>query len=374
MLTGPHISSLSTKIWNKVKASPEPKLSRDSNNFDLLRLIAAVLVIVAHSPHVLSDELLPFDPIRYMTGKNMGHFAVLVFFSISGFLITASWLRKPSIVHYSISRILRIVPALFVLIILTVFILGPSITTKTLGQYLHHPATFQYLQNASVFRMYYYLPGVFENNPSSTVNASLWTIAYECACYMFVAIAGMAGILKSKYTMLSAYILCSIGYYIFREEFDAIVIPVIGIDFKTFVPVLLYFLAGSALFQCRKRIPFKVIIGIMLMFVLFLAQWFPFLGYLDSLIIPYAVISLAFYRPWGFPVRLEHDISYGVYLYGYPVQQIIVFFWGDTITLSVLILTSIFMTLPLAMLSWTVVEKPAMALKNWSVYRRAFSS
>ena len=163
----------------------EVVLTRQSNNFDFLRLFAALLVLIAHSPHILRLEVLSWDPFLNVLGINMGRFGVLTFFIMSGFLVTTSWEKKKGLVDFVLARILRVYPAVIVVVLLSVFILGPILTTQTINEYFTSNLTGQYIQNSTIFRMYYYLPGVFENNPTHSINGSLWTLPYEFASLLF---------------------------------------------------------------------------------------------------------------------------------------------------------------------------------------------
>ena len=101
------------------------------------------------------------------------------FFAISGFLVTASLLKR-GLVDYTISRALRIYPALAVCVFATVFILGPALTRLSLSEYFSHPTTWNFLTNALLFmNMVWTLPGVFESNVLPAVNGSLWTLPVE---------------------------------------------------------------------------------------------------------------------------------------------------------------------------------------------------
>src|SRR5688572_20698102 len=154
-------------------------LSRSSNNFDFIRISASVFVLIGHSSDVLYNKHLSFDPAKWLFGFSLQSFGVLIFFIISGFLVTKSFEFKSTWPRFLIGRILRIFPALIVVVLLSVFVLGPMITTYSIEDYFENHFTFQYLQNMTLYRMYYYLPGVFESNPvAGSVNASLWTLPY----------------------------------------------------------------------------------------------------------------------------------------------------------------------------------------------------
>jgi peptidoglycan/LPS O-acetylase OafA/YrhL len=187
--------NLMTHILPPRIASP-----RQVNNFDLIRLFAAALVVFSHSC-ILTDGNYSHEPLSILTGGSyaLGRIAVDIFFVISGFLITMSFESTNSLPNFLWKRCLRIFPALIVLLFLTTFIIGPIATALPLHEYFSRDDTYAYLTNVRLFRLQYSLPRVFENNPyPNAVNGSLWTLAYEFVCYLLVAILGVLGILKKR--------------------------------------------------------------------------------------------------------------------------------------------------------------------------------
>lgn len=340
---------------------------RQTNNFDFLRLLAASLVVVGHASTVLYNKPFEWDITGILTGISMPKTGVMIFFVISGYLVTGSSERRKSIVDFFLARVFRIFPAVIVLILLTVFILGPLVTTYSYSEYFSSETTWRYLQNMSLFRMYYHLPGVFENNvyPGS-VNASLWTLPYEFTCYLFIAALSVIYLLRNKWAVLVIFLFCFTAFLLFREENNKIVIPVLGIDFKNFTILFLYFMSGSVYYLFRKNIPLNIY-GLLLSLLFCLAmrqgvvkqEFYVF-------VLPYIVLWIAFTRHipfqragrWG-------DFSYGLFLYSFPVQQTLLHFFPATFNLPVFILLSFICTLPIAVMSWYFVEKPALGWRKF---------
>ncbi|MDA3890665.1 MAG: acyltransferase [Salinivirgaceae bacterium] len=342
------------------------ELKRQSNNFDFLRLLAASFVIISHSSILLLNKPLGFDPIQFIFGMDMGRFGVIIFFIISGFLIAMSWENKKSIFDFAIARFLRIYPAAIVIVLISVFVMGAIITTLPLMEYLTHKTTYLYLQDSTLYRMYYYLPGVFNGNPSgSSINGSLWTLPYEFTCYIFLGIFGIAQILKNRYATL--LLLCGLIFtsVLFNTEVNIIVIPILGIDFKTFYPLLLYFISGSVFYKFRNIISFNSLIIILATTIIYLTNSLPFAEYLKILLLPYIILGLGFSGKLHFKTIGKHgDFSYGLYLYAFPVQQLIVFSLGDKIPLLLMVFLSFAFTLPFAIFSWKIIEKPALRIRK----------
>ena len=342
----------------------EINLTRNSNNFDFLRLFAASLVLIAHSSPV-SGNVLPYDPFGEILGTNMGHLGVVIFFIISGFLIAYSWSKKQNVLNFFIARVLRIYPAVIAIVLLSVFVLGPLITSKTINEYFSSNTTSQYIQNVTVFRMYYYLPGVFEYHPLDAINSSLWTLPYEFTCYIFLMLFGILTIFKNKLFLLSFFVfLISINSF-YSSEIDEIVIPFLGIDFKTFYPLFLYFICGTVFFYFKNYIKLNILGLISAVFILYYFQSFSILFYIKFILLTYIILTIAFYKPLSLnKIGKYGDFSYGIYLYAFPVQQLIFYFSSTKLSIITMVILSILFTLPFAVFSWFIIEKPAMGLRS----------
>lgn len=351
-------------LLRKLTQRYEVNLKRHSNNFDFLRVLAALLVLISHCPELFNYSVFNSDPLNQSIGMGMGRTAVLIFFIISGYLITRSWESKKSISKFFISRFLRIYPALIVITILSVFVLGPLLTTLNTSEYFNHHTTYKYLENVSAYRMTYYLPGVFEDNPlKGSINGSLWTIAYEFTCYLVIALVGVLSILKRKYGIVIILLGLILVDIFFKEQWNSIVIPVLGIDFKTLTPGLLFFLAGAAYYKYRSEVPFNLL-GVLLSFaILYLLRDTTFYFSISILVFPYLVLSIVFMPiPFLNKVGKYGDFSYGIYLYAFPIQQILALFFYPKISGPILILLTLLCLAIFSFLSWNLVEKPAINL------------
>jgi peptidoglycan/LPS O-acetylase OafA/YrhL len=344
----------------------ETDLARSSNNFDAIRLIAACFVLIGHSSAALLNRPLAWDPAVELFGIGIHYFGVLIFFIISGFLVTRSWEARKNIADFLMARALRIFPALTCVVLLSVFVLGLMFTTWSRSDYLSSATTHKYLEDMSLYRMYYYLPGVFETNPNGgSVNASLWTLPYEFTCYLFLMILGMMRILKNKYGPLLLLTTSALSYFLFKEKIDTVVIPVLGIDFKNFFSLFLYFLSGSVFYKFREQVPFNWIGLLMCVIgtILIKMNYAPEL--LFVVILPYLVFLFAF----SGKVKLHQagrygDLSYGIFLYAFPVQQLIVHFLAGKIEIWQMIVLSLIGTVPFAVLSWKFIERPALQFRQ----------
>lgn len=164
------------------------------NNFNLIRFVAASAVLLAHSFALVAPEQAAGALINFET-LEIGRLAVDVFFIISGFLVTRSVLTQPTLVDYAAARVLRLFPALIVACIFIAFLLGPLVTSVPLDTYFTDPRTWLYVPvTASLITHTMTLPGVFDTVPvSGVIDSPLWTLRYEAACYVLLALFALAG-------------------------------------------------------------------------------------------------------------------------------------------------------------------------------------
>ena len=161
-----------------------------SNNITPLRLAAAWVVLLNHSFALYDNSKDLF--VYYLGFWGMGSIAMSIFFIISGYLLTASWKKQYGLKRFLANRALRIFPALIIITLFCVFVLGPAMTTLPLKQYFTMHETWMYLSNMFGFWIEYNLPGLFQDNPYPVVvNGSLWTLPVELAMYLLLEILGL---------------------------------------------------------------------------------------------------------------------------------------------------------------------------------------
>ncbi|MEO8137438.1 MAG: acyltransferase family protein, partial [Betaproteobacteria bacterium] len=171
----------------------DDKALRGPNNFHLIRLGAALLVLFAHSFHLLQRA--GDEPIgRWFIWLDASMLGVITFFFVSGFLIARSWDTRRSLREFLAARALRILPALWVVILVCVFWVGPMVTTLPLAGYFGERDTWRYLILNALLLTYYKLPGVFQSNPVPGINGALWTIPLEVVMYIILGALGWLGL------------------------------------------------------------------------------------------------------------------------------------------------------------------------------------
>jgi peptidoglycan/LPS O-acetylase OafA/YrhL len=329
-----------------------------NNNFNLIRFLSAIGVIVFHS-YALSGQI-DLDPItRLMGTETSGSIGVRAFFVVSGFLVTRSFLTRGALAPFLVARMLRIYPAL---IVATVFSIGVAAwcSTVPLTPFLSDPLTSQYLLgNSFAWRAQFLLPGAFTDNPfPQGVNGSLWTIPVEIRLYLLCAGFGVLRLFRNR-ILFNIALVTLIAVFAWRAE-------LLPIEFRSEIArsLALEFGAGAWAYVHRERIVLSVFAAgaALAIFV-----WNPGGISSSNLMIPafvYVLLVLAYHPALRFDAfnRLG-DYSYGLYLYAFPIQQTIMFWFRDLGALG-LLATSLPATLIVAVLSWHGLEKPALGLKS----------
>jgi len=296
-------------------------------NFDLMRLIAALLVVVSHTFPLAGQA-----PFTIRGVEDLGALGVSVFFVISGYLVTASYVRDPK--TYLLKRVLRIEPGLIASLIVTVVLLS-FVTTAPQGQYWREGALYV-VRNALLYPATYELPGVFQAVPmAGVVNGVLWTLRLEFTFYVVLLL------LRARLPLVLALLAACTAVFVVMTFTH----PHWAADQVTRIVFLgarngLLFFAGAAIHLLAWRIPLWLGAASVVAF--------PFLG---PLALPTAVLGLA--RPGKLPA----DLSYGVYIYAFPLQQVLAAYGQLNIA------TAILAVVPFALMSWFLVERPALKLK-----------
>lgn len=329
------------------------------NNFDVIRFIAAVAVIVSHSVPLSEGPGRP-EPLWMSTHSQstLGGVAVAVFFVVSGFLITQSYERTRSAAAFACSRLLRIFPGLAVMIIFTAFVLGPIETSLPLGRYFTDPRTYSYLLTITLHNSASRsLPGVFTSNAFfGVINGSVWTLEAEVLCYVLVGVLGLLGFLRS--TVVAALFVVAIAVPFLRLPIRA--------TWEADIELFGYFAAGMLLYTLRCKTPLIGRFALGGCGLLFLAAVSGF-GFRPMVAISgsYIILWVAFTDrlPWSRFARFG-DVSYGVYIYAFPIQQAVVHAFGGSMDPMANVLIATPLVLACAFASWHLVEKRALRLKK----------
>lgn len=336
-----------------------------TNNFTLMRFFAAFAVLYGHS-YVLSLGLKGgADPISNFListwGESLPSLSVDLFFVISGFLVCASYIQRENLFAFIKARVLRIFPALVVAVLFCIFIVGVFATVDSLSKYFLSPSTWGFFKHNAflVFGVQYDLPGVFLNNPYPvSVNGSLWTLPIEVGMYFGVAVLGSLSLLKDEKLFNLFFItLCLIYALSVNNSFF------IAYDLRH-VHLAFLFILGAFFYVNRGEIPLGFAPFGALCALAYLTKEYHFSLYVKSICFAYFVLLLALHPKLKLPsIDRWGDISYGLYIYAFPVQQTIAYLMPQVRPASIFMLSTC-ITVVLALLSWFLVEKPALKLKG----------
>lgn len=298
----------------------------------------------------------------------LGAIGVYIFFTISGYLVSESWARDPHVGRFLIRRSLRIFPGLIVCTLLSVFLLGPLLTTFSLRDYFAHPHTWAYLKNVFL-HISFHLPGMFENNRLHAVNGSLWSLPAEFFMYLVVVFLGLFARLR-KEVVLSALALWLPLSFFWAMKPGTPPWIVYATDVRHVVMPGAYFLIGMAFYVYDLKRYFTVA-NMTLAFVLLfcMERWIPALPVVSWFVLPFVVLGFGFSYSEKLALFTRYgDFSYGVYIYAFPIEQALVSLYPKygiaTYMTAVTVLTLMF-----AAMSWHWVEKPAMKYKPRSPAR-----
>ncbi len=324
-------------------------MSTNRNNFDLMRHAAAVAVLASHAVPITTGGN-DGELVWRLTHQQatLGHLAVAVFFIISGTLITASFQRSRDPVQFMLARGLRLLPGLAVVLLVLAFIAGPMLTTLPLRDYLASPAVARFVGvNLSLTGFTEGLPGVLAAAPfPGTLDGSLWTLTYEARCYAAVLVLGMAGLLtRWPVTVLFAALLWACRKWWGGVGVEFYLYFAAGAMMRLWTPPLRAWLAAACI---PPLIAAAMVGGLRLA-----------CATAGAYLVIYAATAL---RPVRVPLLGRVDLSYGLYVWAFPVQQAAVLAFGVGLAWWGNVLIALPVTAGLAWLSWHLVEAPALAL------------
>ena len=336
--------------------------SSQANNFDVIRFVAATLVIFSHAYAVSGYP--NNEPLSGATGFiGFGSLAVEIFFLVSGYLITRSLMHRDNLIDFTEARVLRIFPALIVCCAVSALVLGPLITTLPIAEYLGHRQTGDYLlKSSSLISVQWFLPGVFESNIlKGVVNGSLWTLPVEFKMYVVMLGLGILVYAIERYRVALLTMLIG-GYLIFLfATQSAQLANHHSADSK---PLIAFFLIGAVVYLNRQYVFISTTVALALWVALLLMRGTQAAVPLYYVATAYSLLAIAFDTTFQLHRFAKYgDFSYGLYLYGFPVKQAIVVFVG-AMTPGTLFMIAFPITLLLAWLSWRYVEAPSLRKKG----------
>jgi len=340
---------------------------KEDNSFDAIRLFLATAVVFEHS-FFLVDNRYDSGPFYALTNGqyNSGAIAVCMLFAISGFLVTRSWLLTGNVRRYLMKRIARIVPGFLVATFAACLLIAPLTASDPLSYFAAQKWVALIVQAFALRQVN--VSGILDGNAVGLIHGTLWTIKIEFDCYLAVALFGSLGLLTPR----RAWALY-LGSMLFLAAAHAgwIQLPVLDHGFASLLisspdqwPELFpFFIAGSAFYLYRDHVvKWLPLFGLSLLLLVVSSYWG---GLFWALLFggTYAVIYLALSS--SLEVKLfgrRADLSYGVYLYGWPVAQLLLYLSHQTLSPLPLFFVTMAVTLPIAYASWLVVESPSLLI------------
>lgn len=336
------------------------------NNFNVLRLIAALMVLVSHCFALTRRP----EPFATFTGQTFGELGVSIFFAISGFLVAKSWLDDPRLIRFVVKRASRLLPGLIVAVLLTGLVLGPLTSTLSPFLYLTNIEVYRYIvENSVLDTVNGRLPGVFEHNVyPAAVNGSLWTLPVESLAYVGTAMLGLLGALRLRQRAslaLASFALLLLLSTLWATVKGLQVTGSVGGNLGLLFYLGALFNAGVLLCVTRERIVLRWDMAAVLSIIWIASFGTVWVRTVAILAIPYLVLMLAYRTPLSLSAATRPgDVSYGIYIYAFPAQQLAARAWGPSLEPGVMLALVAVPVYGLAWLSWRLVESPALRFRR----------
>ena len=341
-------------------------LDLSHNHFNFLRLSMALLVIWSHCFAIFygSEDHEPVS--RLLNGVyNSGNIAVRVFFVISGFLITLSYVRSRSLPGYLKKRVMRIYPGYIAAALLCLFVVTPLFSTQADWS---AEGIGKALATMMVLRAKFPPSDAFAGHPVTAVNGALWSIPYEFYCYIGVIGLGLTGLLHKRLRLLVLAAL--LGLMAVKTGLDITGLRPGGGIFGTIFgwPYMWFsvapcFLTGTLAYLYRDMLPRSWVLAILLPLALIASTYVsPLLSdWLFPPVIAYVTFFIAFSRAPLPDFAHFGDFSYGTYLYGFPIQQMML---GLGLPFLAYVPLTMLASLLAGVVSWFAIERRFLAKKS----------
>ncbi len=325
---------------------------------NMFRLVFAAMVLFAHSWYTAGQGTGPT-----FGDENLGGWAVAGFFVLSGFLITGSRMSHTA-GEYLVHRIARIFPAFLACLAVTALVFGPIALYaqhhSLAGYFSTAPTPFEYIwSNAGLHMNDYGIGHSLDTVPYKNAwDGSLWTLYYEFLCYLIIWVAGaLAAFRKSVLPVVLVWGLSVVNYACldFAARFG------LDQDFMLMSRLLPYFLGGSIVYYVIRRLGVSPVLGAGSVVAAFACICFipRFGGQASAPFLAYALIWLSTLIPQPKFVS-QNDVSYGFYIYAWPMQQLVAVFGGVLHGMWLYWLLTVVFTSLFAIASWFLVERPIL--------------
>lgn len=323
--------------------------STRSNNLNLVKFVAALFVIISHAYPLCKGA--KYNDILSDLSRNsiaFGSLAVAIFFMSSGFFVTKSLLKSKDSKKYLHNRFIRIFPPLWFTLLVCILVCGLFFSTYNLGNYFLSIDFLKYCLNFILIPIHN-LPGVFMNNIyPGVVNGPLWTLPIEFVCYLVLLLAYKLNLVNKK----------SYKYVALLVIVAFVGINLIPLSLKGYIQPCFLFFWGSFYWIYRDKITMKntYFLISLVAFVLLIVLGY---GHVASfLFVPYLTLYIAFCLPQcNNRLASLGNLSYDIYLCGWPIQQMIISLFGGSMLVGMNILISIPLSILVGYITYSLVEK-----------------
>jgi len=345
-------------FWHQ-SPTVEQGLAGGINLFTPLRMVMALGVLLGHSYKVHYGPEIP-EPFSFFN-MTISYIAVNGFFILSGLLITRSIDRNPDFIRFFTARFLRLFPAMFAMAILASFVFGPLVSDLSPAAYFTDPMTWRYVVNILSFGdTSGGPPQIFTNNPyPGEWSASLWTLRYEAIAYVGTAVLAWIGVSRSRQLMLAIFVLSVAAFMLVRIE--ALGLPVQLEDLSRFAVT---YMLGAVIYCYRDVIRLSWGVGALICGLALLSGPTVSFEIMLNFVLAAGILLIGFAKlPGRLQMSKMPDFSYGVYIWQWPIMQALWYYdlARDPYTMMALAIPA---SVIMGALSWYIIEKPVLALKD----------
>jgi len=336
------------------------------NAFDLLRILLAACVLITHGLVIGGYHFQ--DPLAYFSKNqtDLSEFGVMGFFSLSGFLIAASFERTGNVLVYLGHRALRILPGFWVCLLITAFIFAPAIFLLT-GRTVHDfkfagkDSSLDFvLRNILLKVQQWNIKDVLNHAAyQESLNGSLWSLFPELQCYIFTLVAGMTGLFRKNKFLYLIVAVIFLAFFAINFNFSNNFGPTIFI-LSPAMKLYAAYLAGTSVYVFREQLILDKRGTLFLSAFTLLLLKFGGFKLMSPLLIAMSLINIF----QLFELKIRYDISYGVYIYGFVIQQFLYALLGNRLHPSLFILLALGGSVLIGLLSFLLIERPFMNLRK----------
>lgn len=342
---------------------------RTQNSFNDIRFILAFSVLFFHSYEMLPIKSTDFFTAAMNGQSSLGGLAVYGFFILSGFFMIQSLNNSNSVLNYFINRVLRILPAFWFPLLLFSLIIIPMISDIN---FRGENSALNFVWKSGTFHLFGYaweINNAFPNNHlPNNINGSMWTLKHEIACYFMLPIIWYFCYKKRNFLLIFTFLFLVLAILSITSGFSIWHIPV-GLawvlsinEYPSFILFAYYFMSGVLIYLYRDKVIISKRLLILCFVLLIISANYGGLKYVFMLTLPYifvvlgCLIKTTIFSKYG-------DFSYGMYIYAFPIQQIIIS-KSEEITVMELIFYSTILTVILSIFSWFFIERPILNFKH----------